>query len=305
MDWSKAPTLEHVKGDTYCIVTAFSRIPLFKLDAHNAVLMDSGLALDRAGICRALEREGLRVRAILTSHIHIDHAGNHRYFQKTHGARLYLSLYDAALGSNPLAMHTYLYADSYQHTNAYAHSLFCRADELLWRDKDFVEVEGARFQIVPLDGHAPEHLGFITPDNVGYVADALMSDDVLRSVRIPYCNCCQVDLESKRRAGELPCDRFILAHNAVEDDLRELTERNINSLLERIEMVADLADHYMTMGELIWASGKALGARMQTTEKIMVAEQNLRSYIEFLVDRDVLINRANDGRVEYIRADLA
>lgn len=124
-------------------------------------------------------------------------------------------------------------------------------------------------------------------------------------MRIPYCNCCQVDLESKRRAGELPCDRFILAHNAVEDDLRELTERNINSLLERIEMVADLADHYMTMGELIWASGKALGARMQTTEKIMVAEQNLRSYIEFLVDRDVLINRANDGRVEYIRADLA
>ena len=202
-------------------------------------------------------------------------------------------------------MHTYLYGDSYQHTNAYAHSLFCRADELLWRDKDFVEVEGARFQIVPLDGHAPEHLGFITPDNVGYVADVLMSDDVLRSVRIPYCNCCQVDLESKRRAGELPCDRFILAHNAVEDDLRELTERNINSLLERIEMVADLADHYMTMGELIWASGKALGARMQTTEKIMVAEQNLRSYIEFLVDRDVLINRANDGRVEYIRADLA
>lgn len=306
MDWSREPTLEPVKGDTYCIVTAFSRIPLFKLDAKNVILIDSGLALERAGICRVLDREGMRVRAILTSHIHIDHGGNHRYFQKHHGAQIYMSVFDAAISSNPLAMSTYLHGDSYQHTRAYAQSLFCRPDHLITRKSDRIRLDGASFFLVPLDGHAPEHLGYITPDNVAYVADSLMTEDVLRSVRIPYCNCCQVDLESKRRAGELPCDRFILAHNGVVDpsEIRDLTEKNINSLLERIEIVASLADHYITMSDLIWASAKAMGARLHTPAKILTAEQNLRAFIEFLIDRNVLIGQVTDGRMEYIRTEL-
>ena len=73
-------------GDTFCIVTGYARIPLFKLGGGRAVIFDSGLAVpDRAGIFDLLRREELRVAAILTSHAHIDHTGNHKAIQQEHG----------------------------------------------------------------------------------------------------------------------------------------------------------------------------------------------------------------------------
>ena len=38
------PYLEHVKGNTYCIVMSAVRIPIYKLNATDAIMIDSGYA---------------------------------------------------------------------------------------------------------------------------------------------------------------------------------------------------------------------------------------------------------------------
>ena len=37
------PYLEHVKGQTYCIVTGYSRLPVYKLNDTDVIMIDSGL----------------------------------------------------------------------------------------------------------------------------------------------------------------------------------------------------------------------------------------------------------------------
>lgn len=305
MDWSKKPHLEQIKGDTFCIITAFGRFPLFRLDRKNAILLDSGLIVDREGIQAALEQAGLQVRAVLTSHAHIDHTGNHAFFQETQGARLYMGPFDTALVSNLLTMNLYLHGDSYHSARRYAKNLSCRPDVLIPRGTERLEVEGAAFRVLELDGHAPEHLGFVTPDNVAYLADALMSDDIMGSVHVPYVNCCEVDLESKRKAGTLDCDAYILAHNAVVDEVAVLSEHNADYLLERIGTTAQVCDRYMTMNDLVADACIALGARCETADKIRIAEQNIRAYVTYLLDQGTLVRRVQAGKIEYIRADLA
>ena len=305
MDWSRQPYLEQVRGDTYCIVTPFVRIPLFRLDRTHAVLMNSGLHWNQEGICRVLDQEGIQLRAILTSHAHIDHTGNHRFLQERYGAVLCMSPFDAAISCNPLGMTAYLCGGTYEGTKAYAQSMFCRADRLLDRKRGRVEIDGASFRLLELDGHAPEHLGFVTPDGVAYLGDTLMSRDVLEQVRIPYCTSCQVDLESKRRAAGLSFPCYVLAHNGVCDTIQDLVRQNVDSLLSKIQAVADQADRYRTEADLIWASQTALGAQAHTVEKVRTAEQNLRSYIGYLTDNGVLTARVRDGRLEYIRTELA
>ena len=305
MDWNKKPHLEHVKGDTFCIVTAFGRFPVFRLDKKNAILLDSGLIPEREGIAALLEGEGLRVRAILTSHAHIDHTGNHAYFQEKQGARIYLGPFDTAVVSNVLTLNLYLGGDSYHRARSYAKNLSCRPDLLIPREAETLEVEGAVFRVMKLDGHAPEHLGFVTPDNVAYLADTLMSDDIMDSVHIPYVNCCEMDMESKRRAGALNCDAYILSHNAVKEEVAALSERNIAYMMEKIETTARACNHHMTMNELVAVAGVALGGRCETEDKIRIAEQNIRAYVTFLLDREKLVRRVRAGKIEYIRADLA
>lgn len=304
MDWNVKPYLEPVLGDTFCIVTGYSRIPLFKLGGGRAVLIDSGLAKpDREGILDLLRRENLRAAAVLTSHAHIDHTGNHSVLQSEHGAVLYMTAFDAAISSTPMNLKSYLYGTSYRGLMGYWDSMLCRMDRVIRPEDAEVEIEGARFQILRLPGHAPEHLGFVTPDGVAYLADALMSDRVLESVRIPYCMCCELDIQTKQEIRTMDYARYIIPHNGVCDEVAALAQRNIQKLEEKIEVVASLADHYITLEQLVAESVTAMGASRDTVYKIRVAERNIRVFVEHLLDMGRLTQRADRGLIEYIRTD--
>lgn len=300
------PRLEHVKGDTWCIVTGYVRIPLFRLGGGRAVLIDSGLAVpDGPGILSLLRREGLTAAAVLTSHAHIDHTGNHSLLQREHGARLWMSLFDAAASSNAMGMKALFANTSYHGTEEYAASMLCRADEIIWPEDTHVTVEGADFTVLRLPGHAPEHLGFVTPDGAAYLGDTLMSEQVLAAVRIPYCTCCELDLQSKRAAAELPYDCCIIAHNGVRGDVRALAQANIDALLEKVEVTAAQADRWLSMEELVARAAAAMGMAGDSVYRIKVAERNIRTFAEHLMDTGRLAQRARDGIIQYIRADRA
>ena len=291
-------------GDTFCIVTGYARIPLFKLGGGRAVIFDSGLAVpDRAGIFDLLRREELRVAAILTSHAHIDHTGNHKAIQQEHGAVVYMTPFDAAVSGTPMNLKAYLYGTSYRGVMDYGASMLCRADRIICPEDTAVEVDGARFEILRLPGHAPEHLGFVTPDRVAYVADALMSDRVLNSVRIPYCMCCELDFQSKRMLRNTNYAGYIIPHNGIYEDITALADRNIQKLQEKIDIVAGLADHYLSLEELVARSMTAMGVNGNTIYKIRVAERNIQVLVEHQLDTGKLSQRAYRGIIEYVRTE--
>jgi glyoxylase-like metal-dependent hydrolase (beta-lactamase superfamily II) len=266
--------------------------------------MDSGLAVpDRTGILELLQKEDLRIAAVLTSHAHIDHTGNHQALQREHGATIYMTPFDAAVSGSPMNLKAYLYGTSYHGVMDYGASMLCRTDKIIYPEDTQVEVEGARFDILRLPGHAPEHLGFVTPDRVAYVADALMSDKVLDSVRIPYCMCCELDFQTKRALREMNYARYIIPHNGVYDEIAALADRNAQKLQEKIETVAGLAGRYMTMETLVAKAAAAMGVTGDTIYKVRVAERNIRVFVEHLLDIGRLVQRANQGVIEYVRTD--
>ena len=298
------PFLEHVKGNTWCIVTKRSRIPLFKLKGGRVVLIDSGISTtDRVGILSLLAQNALTVAAILTSHAHVDHIGNHKTLQKEQGSKLYMTPFDAAISENPLYAQAYFYGINYQKVIKYTATYRCHADYLIRPEDEFIDVEGARFKILRLSGHTVEHLGFVTPDSVAYLADALLSDHVLESVRIPYCINCALDLDTKERIGEMNYDSYIVAHNGVYENIGALVKRNIDNILSKVDIIYKIADHYMSMEQILAKTCAALGIRMDSIYKIRSSEQSVRVYMEYLIEEGRLVQRANNGIIEYIRTD--
>lgn len=297
-----APYLEHVKGDTWCIVTGYCRIPLYMPDRSYAVMMDSGLKEpDREGILSLLEQEKIHVSSLLTSHFHRDHVGNHNAIRAKYGCQVYMTDYAAIVGVEPANLMTAGY-EIHSMTKARGPYPVCPCDERIPRSASSVIASGIEFPLFWLPGHAVEQVGFVTPDNVAYVADTLLSDHVMQSVRLPYYTCCRLDLEAKESLRNLTGDRYILAHNGICDELDGLIDRNIANVHKQLDLVERLATDWMTLEQLSVVVMTHLGIDLNGFVKVLGSKRNIQVLVEYLVESERLQVRIRDGFVEYIAA---
>ena len=91
----------HVAGNTWCLNTVAS-IPIYFIDDRNVILLDTGYSDDRSrpALMEFLEENELKVSAILGTHTHYDHVGNHNYLKTRYGSEIIMPELEAALGAN-------------------------------------------------------------------------------------------------------------------------------------------------------------------------------------------------------------
>lgn len=302
MNHSAMPYLEHVLGDTWCIVTDYCRIPLYMPDRSCAIMMDSGLKNpDREGILSLLKQENIHISTLLTSHYHRDHIGNHAAIQKAHGCAVYMTPYAEIVGREPANLQAVCYENStlFKARGPYP---FCRPDGLIDPGATDFTVSGIKFPLLWLPGHAVEQVGFVTPDGVAYLGDSLLSGHVMQSVKVPYYTCLRLDLETKEALRRLSYNRYILAHNGVYEQLGDLIDRNIANAYEKLDVVEGLASHWITLERLCAAVMAYYDVDLHSVVKVVGAKRNIQILVEYLVEVERLTVRVRDGYVEYIAA---
>jgi glyoxylase-like metal-dependent hydrolase (beta-lactamase superfamily II) len=294
--------LIHVSGDTYYIDAGSLSLPLFKIDSTQAILFDSGLAhVHGEGLLKFFDKTNLKVRAILTSHAHIDHTGNHDLLQKKFGARVYMSLFNAAVSENPLALKAYFYGSSYRDMIKATSSMCCRVDHIIRPNQPTVEVDGILFHVLDLAGHSPEHIGFVTPDNVAYLADLFMSRETVESIRLPYSMCCQFDFKSKQKSLVYDYDFYILAHKGVYADIATIANINQKMWNEKIERIELIADRPRSLGSYVKEVLSVFDINIKNTFNAVVAERSVRAILHYLVDNDRLSYSFKSGEQIFFR----
>lgn len=297
------PSLEHVKGNTWCIVLGYARIPLYKLDDNRAIMIDSGLPQSWESILELLEREKLEIVAVLTSHAHPDHVGNHKNLRDRFGAELYLSRFSAAVYNNPMNQSTLsIGITGYRKYHKTLGTAF-DADVLFDWDVKSLEVEGVTFGIEQLPGHAAEHIGIVTPDNVIYLGDVVLDENMVKHLRLPYCTCLEPDLESLEHIMNMQYDRYILAHNAIYDEIYEIAKLNRDNLLEKADLVESLCDEYITLDGMVKKLLLQTGGDLDNKRTVSGTRYNLAIFVTYLDDLGRLENRAHDGALEYIKTN--
>lgn len=296
------PYLEQVKGNTYCIVTGYSRLPVYKLDEKNVIMIDSGLPREWEGIERCLDKEGLYVKAVLSSHYHPDHIGNHLKLRRKFGAVLYLSPYAAAAKADPMNMLGSMAGiTTYRQVKNHFGEVFAPDVFLDWNAPS-VTVEGAHFQILQLPGHCAEHMGFITADNVGYVADTVLSENIITHLRSTFTCCVELDLASKEKLTELSCDKYIVAHNAVCDSIRDLALQNRDHMLARLTLLEEIAAEYMNLDTLVARFLEVTNNQLDSVRKVAGTRRNIIPLVDYLMDTGRFTARIKDGYIEYKKA---
>lgn len=279
--------LIHVKGSTYYL-DGPQLIGLYQLDETRCLLFDPGSGKLRAPLEAALKAHGLTPVGVACTHMHYDHHENTRYFRENYGAETCLPQIEADIVrcEQSLKNHLFNFSMGSIRTIPRLQNLICPVDRVVGLEEKRVELAGVPLEVVRTPGHAPDHCCFITPDNVCYLGDVLMTSDILQDSMVPFVFDMADDLASKEKVKGLTCDAYILSHKGVVTEaIADLAEENIRRVLGQLAACAALVTGPMTYSDFYAAVVRAMDLPVGHPLRAQHLERYIRPYLEYLTDR--------------------
>jgi len=289
--------LTQVKGNTW-VAEGLELIPFYRLDDGRCILLDTGFYREGDELERSLLDAGLTPAAILGSHVHLDHAGNNARFQQKYRLPVALSAAEAGLCADILNLKCSTTVGTPGIARAEMGPMPLTADVVLPNGDSTTELLGVPFRCIHTPGHSPGHLCIITPDNVCYVGDVLLSGDLLHA-KLPYCVDHAQDAQSKQRLRNLDCDFYIAAHRGIFSDVNAMVDKNLALMRQRARQILSVVDRPMTFSQINEKACALLDVHPKTPRRALGLEASMRFFVEHLVDRGELILSVENRIVHY------
>lgn len=290
-----------IKGNTYCIDTGMTYIPFYKINETDIIMLDSGWATGEKGqLLELFEANQFNIVAIINTHAHIDHSGNNAFLKEKYNCIVAMSSFAAQICSSIINLKIYYNRHPLSCVKKHYGHMVCETDILIQDNQDQVYINGIKFKIIHTPGHSPAHLCIVTPDDVAYLGDALITDVVMNGVKLPYAFILEEDLKSKKKLLTLECSKYVIAHKGIVDDITELIQDNITYYTSRAEKLLKLITKPMTMEDIMKVIVKEWHIKIQSTNKYIVVERMLRYYVEYLYETGKIDLIIEDGFLKYV-----
>jgi hydroxyacylglutathione hydrolase len=294
-----------VKGNTFCIDTGMTYIPFYKISDEEIIMMDTGWKVgEREGIEEILEKNNYKVVGIICSHAHIDHIGNNTYLKNKYNCIIAMPAYEALVCSSTVNLKVYYSTRTLSDVTEHFGHMVCETDIMISDNQDKIYVCGIKFKVLHTPGHSPAHICIITPDNVAYVGDALISNEVMKGAKMPYAFILSEDLKSKAKLYGLKCCKYVVAHKGMYDDITKLITDNIDFYSNRAARIYDIIDGAMTMEDIMKAVIKDFNIHVRSVYKYALIERMLRSYVEYLNETERIELIMDNGFLKYTKVQV-
>ena len=294
--------LRQVKGNTW-VLDSWELIPLYKLDAHRCVLLDTGTWDQRDELEAALDAAGLDPVAILCSHAHMDHMGSNAYFQKTRGTQVIMSLGEAAQIMSPLGIQLQYYNFNMGAFGQYPElgTAPCLPDRILLPGEREIEIGGAQFEILPTPGHTIDHISVRTPDDVLYLADAMMTGRILHHAKFPYAISVGEYLDTLVKLREVKAAEYIVAHKGIYQEILPFIDLELRFFRQRMLDLLDLIDQPTDPKKLTSDICRTYHITATKLSDVSYFESSSLSYLNYLRGLGYLEAYVEDNSIHYRR----
>lgn len=294
----------NAKGNTFFIDTGMTYVPFYKIDDDKVIMLDAGWAKgEREGIEEALLKEGLRIKGIICSHFHMDHVSNCGYFKEKYGCIIAMPAYEALICSSSSNLKMYYNMQTLTEVETYYRDSVFETDIMVSDRDECISMSNVKFHVLHLPGHSPAQIGIITPDDVAYIGDSLISYDVMKGAKMPYAYILSLDLKTKNSLKKLHNSMYIIAHKGVYDNINELIEDNIMFYKDRARGVYSVIKGSMTIEDILKAAVEKFNIPIKNSYKYNFMQRMVRSYVEYLNEAGVIKLELKDGYLMYSRTD--
>lgn len=297
--------IKEIKGNTFCIDTGMSYIPFYKINDEEIIMLDSGWAAgERKGIDELLEENNFKVAAIICSHAHVDHIGNNTYLKKKYNSIIAMPNYEALICSSTINLKLYYNIQTLSEVTEQFGHMVCETDIMILSNQPSVIVKDIEFKIIHTPGHSPAHICIITPDDVAYLGDALISYEVMRGAKMPYAYILSEDFKSKSKLYDLKCSNYVVAHKGIYNDITKLIGDNIDFYKDRASAIGTVIEGAMTMDDILKAVIEKFNIHVKNRYKYVILVRMLRSYVEYLNETGIIEQNIDDGFLKYSKVNI-
>jgi hydroxyacylglutathione hydrolase len=292
--------IKEVSGNTFCIDTGTTYIPFYKINNTEIIMLDSGrLEGQRDIITDILEKNNFKVVGIICTHAHIDHIGNITYLKEKYKCTVAMPAYEAYVCSSAINLKVFYTRLTLTDVVRDLGHLVCETDVIISKNQEKIMICNIEFKILHTPGHSPEHICIITPDNVAYLGDALISYGVMKRSKIPYTFILMEDLKSKLCLNNLICSKYIVAHKGIYNNISKLIIDNIEFYKDRANKIYDVLEDSMTIEEITKTAIKSFNIGVKNINKYFLIERMLKSHVDYLKEIGMFDLVIEDGLLKY------
>ncbi len=268
-----------------------AKIGLVKLGGAEVCLIDSGNDKDAGRKVRQLmDANGWKLTAIYNTHSNADHIGGNKYLQAQTGCRIFAPGIDCAFTRYPLLEPSFLYG-GYPCKDLRHKFLMAQESSAEYLTDDVLP---AGFSSIPLPGHFFDMVGFRTPDDVVFLADCLSSRETLEKYRIGFIYDVAAYLKTLESVKTMQAAMFVPAHAAVTEDISDLAQYNIDTVLEIASRITELCREPICFEALLQKLFLAYGLTMNFEQYVLVGS-TVKSYLSWLKDTGTLTVAFENG----------
>ena len=275
-----------------------AKIGLVKLGGSEVCLIDSGNDKDAGRKVRQLlDANGWKLTAIYNTHSNADHIGGNKYLQAQTGCRIFAPGIDCAFTRYPLLEPSFLYGG---YPSKDLRHKFLMAQE---SSAEFLTEEDlpAGFSMIPLPGHFFDMVGFRTPDDVVFLADCLSSRETLEKYRIGFIYDVAAFLKTLETVKTMQAAMFVPAHAAATEDISDLAQYNIDTVLEIAGRIMELCREPMCFEAILQKLFLAYGLTMNFEQYVLVGS-TVKSYLSWLKDTGKVTALFENGMLLWCQA---
>ncbi len=257
-----------------------AKIGLVRLNDQEVCLIDSGNDKDAGRKVRQLlDANGWKLAAVYNTHSNADHIGGNRYLQGQTGCRIYAPGIECSFTRHPILEPSFLYG-GFPVKELRHKFLLAQASDAMELTAETVP---SGWQIIPLPGHFFDMVGFRTPDDVVYLADCLSSRETLDKYQIGFIYDVEAYLKTLGQVKAMQAFKFVPAHAEVCDSVAELSQINIDKVLEIADKIVDICKEPQCFETVLKKLFDIYGLSMNFEQYVLVGS-TVRSYLAWLKD---------------------
>jgi glyoxylase-like metal-dependent hydrolase (beta-lactamase superfamily II) len=218
--------LEHIAGNTYYI-NGPTIVGVYIFADRSCLLVDSGPTVEQATrILELLEHNELKVYGIINTHAHADHCAGNKLIQDSSGCKIYASRLERVMLENPLMTLIGIYSASPLQALKNRYLLVKPSVVTDIVEPGLVYIKNTAFTILELSGHSMGQIGVVTPDNISFVGDSLISPDILKKHHFLYLADLDKHLKALDYLEHTEFGPIFLAHEGRVKDLAHVINYN-------------------------------------------------------------------------------
>lgn len=273
---------------------AYTNVGIYRLNEKEVILID---ACDHPrmvqGLDRLLNALGFSVSMIIDTHCHVDHICGNGYYKNKYGCKVLCSSGEQGFIRRP-DLEPKFYNDSLSVDRL--RSPFFNIEPV---EAEIITKENLPedFEIISLPGHSFDMIGVRTPDDVVFLADAVVSEYTWENYKLPFFYDVNKSLETFEKLKSLRARLFVPSHCKPLEDIAGLAQLNEDRMREKKRMIYELCENqsFESLFELV-AEDQEIDMKMP---KYCMYAAMLRNLLQALIEKDKIYSVWEKGRVVY------